>query len=110
LIWLAQTGQGHFTDSGASVFWLMFAGPVTVIPMALFAWAARRMPLSTMGFLQFLAPTIVFVIGVSQGEPFNWLRGLSFAFIWMGVLVFIIAALARARAARRAALETAEPV
>lgn len=110
LIWLAQTGQGHFTDSASSMFWLVFAGPVTVIPMALFAWAARRMPLSTMGFLQFLAPTIVFVIGVSQGEPFGWLRGLSFGFIWLGVAVFVIAAVTRARAARRAARDAAEPV
>lgn len=110
LIWLGQTGQGHFTDSAASVFWLVFAGPVTVIPMALFAWAARRMPLSTMGFLQFLAPTIVFFIGVMQGEPFNWLRGLSFGFIWGGAAVFLIAAMHRARAARRAMKDAAEPV
>lgn len=110
LIWLAQAGQGHFTDSAASVFWLVFAGPVTVIPLALFAWAARRMPLSTMGFLQFLAPTIVFAIGVMQGEPFNWLRGLSFGFIWGGAAVFLIAAMHRARAARRAMKDAAEPV
>lgn len=109
LIWLGQTGQGHFTDSASSMFWLVFAGPVTVIPMALFAWAARRMPLSTMGFLQFLAPTIVFIIGVSQGEPLGWLRGLSFGFIWLGVAVFVVAALTRARAARRAAKDSAGP-
>ena len=108
LAWLAQTGQGHFLDSAASTGWLMLAGPVTVIPMALFAWAARRMPLSSMGFLQFLAPTIVFVIGVIQGEAFGWLRGLSFAFIWAGVAVFLAAAMSRARAARRAARDSAE--
>ena len=64
------------------------------------------MPLSTMGFLQFLAPTIAFVIGVSQGEPFGWLRGVSFAFIWLGAMVYAAAALKRSRAAKVVAVES----
>ena len=74
------------------------------------AWAARRLPLSTMGFLQFLAPTLVFFIGVFQGEPFGWLRGVSFAFIWAGAAVFLWAAVTRARAARAALKDSAEPI
>src|SRR5690606_16584787 len=100
LIWvlaIQADGSGHFLDSAASVFWLLAAGPATVLPLALFAWAARRMPLSTMGFLQFLAPTLVFVIGVAQGEPFGWLRGVSFAFIWIGAMVFAAGAWRRSR-------------
>lgn len=103
LIWvltIEAQGTGHFTDSASSLIWLLIAGPTTVLPLALFAWAARRMPLSTMGFLQFLAPTIAFVIGVSQGEPFGWLRGVSFAFIWAGAAVYAAGALKRSRAAR----------
>ena len=108
LIWvlmLQAQGTSHFTDSPSSLFWLLIAGPTTVLPLALFAWAARRMPLSTMGFLQFLAPTIAFVIGVSQGEPFGWLRGVSFAFIWVGAIVYAAGAVTRSRAARALASE-----
>lgn len=92
VIWIESRGVGHFTDGPASL-WLLVAGPATVFPMVLFAWAARRMPYSTMGFLQFLAPTIVFVIGVLQGEPLGWLRATSFGFIWAGAVVFALGAI-----------------
>lgn len=105
VLMIEANGTGHFTDSPASVMWLLIAGPTTVLPLALFAWAARRMPLSTMGFLQFIAPTIAFVIGVSQGEPFGWLRGVSFAFIWAGAAVYAAGALMRSRAAKAVAPE-----
>jgi chloramphenicol-sensitive protein RarD len=88
LAWLQAHGQGHFLASPAAAATLFVAGPATVIPLALFAWAARRMPLSSMGFLQFLGPTITFFIGVAEGEPFGWLRAVSFLFIWAGAAVF----------------------
>ena len=100
LWFLTSTGQGHFFDSPATAIWLVLAGPITVLPLMLFSWAARRMPLSTMGFLQFLAPTISFFIGVSQGEPFGALRAASFGFIWAGAAVFAVGAWLRLRAAR----------
>ncbi|CAN5366510.1 EamA family transporter RarD [soil metagenome] len=93
VLWIGAHGQGHFGQSTAATLWLLAAGPITVVPMVLFAWAARRMPLSTMGFLQFIAPTIVFVIGVSQGEPFGLLRAVSFGFIWAGAVVYAIGAI-----------------
>ena len=105
VIYLQINGNGHFADSAASVFWLMVAGPLTVLPLVLFSWAARRMPLSTMGFLQFMAPSIAFVIGLIQGEDFGWLRGISFAFIWVGALVYAAGAVKRTRAARVLACE-----
>lgn len=88
VIWSAFHGQGHFGDGPGVTLWLLAAAPLTVAPTAMFAWAARRMPFSTLGFLQFIAPTIVFVIGVSQGEAFGWLRALSFGFIWAGAAVY----------------------
>ena len=54
----------------------------------LFSWSARRIPLSLMGFLQFMGPTIAFAIGVSQGEAFTPLRAVSFVFIWGGAAVY----------------------
>tara|TARA_R110000868_G_scaffold122552_4_gene324900 strand:+ start:2101 stop:3024 length:924 start_codon:yes stop_codon:yes gene_type:complete len=110
LVWLHVHGAGHFGASPDATFWLLMAGPITVGPLVLFAWAARRLPLSMVGFLQFIAPTLSFVIGVVQGEPFTWLRGVSFGFIWLGAAVFLWAALTRARAARAALKSQAGPV
>jgi chloramphenicol-sensitive protein RarD len=110
LIWLQAQGAGVFLDSPNAAFWLAMAGPATVGPLVLFSWAARRLPLTTIGFLQFVAPTISFVIGVSQGEAFTWLRGVSFGFIWLGAAVFLWAAWRRARLARKALESQAEPV
>ncbi|MNE41024.1 hypothetical protein D3C80_1350730 [compost metagenome] len=103
VVFIEATGQGHFAASPAAAFWLLFAGPATVIPLALFAWAARRMPLSSMGFLQFLAPTIVFFIGMIQGETLGPLRIASFAFIWFGAAVFALGALLKVRRAANTA-------
>lgn len=109
IAWLHGTGAGHFTASPEAAFWLFMAGPITVGPLVLFSWAARRLPLSTVGFIQFLAPTISFCIGVMQGEAFTLLRGISFVFIWGGATVFLIAVMQRVRAARRAARDAANP-
>ncbi|WP_421730349.1 EamA family transporter RarD [Brevundimonas sp.] len=109
VLWITSQGQGHFGVSPEASFWLLAGGPVTVIPMVLFAWAARRMPLSTMGFLQFIAPTMVFVFGVMQGEPFGWLRGVSFAFIWAGAAVYAAGALVERRHRNEAALSAVAP-
>lgn len=102
VLWLQKTGVGHFTNGASVALLLMAAGPATVAPLALFAWAARRMPLSTMGFLQFLAPTIQFLIGVALGEAFTPLRALSFGFIWAGVAVFAYGAWQAGKRARLA--------
>jgi chloramphenicol-sensitive protein RarD len=96
---LHATGEGHFGTTAKVTTLLAIAGPATVVPLALFAWSARRMPLSAMGFLQFIAPTIQFLIGVALGEPFTPMRALSFMFIWLGVAVFAYGAWKRARGA-----------
>ncbi|KPF81343.1 permease [Brevundimonas sp. AAP58] len=108
--WLQMAGQGHGFSTPEGFVWALANGPATVLPLALFAFAARRMPLSTMGFIQFLAPTLQFCVGLATGEDFTVLRGVSFAFIWLGAGVFAAAALMRARAARRAAEDAALPV
>jgi len=110
VVWLQASGLGHGFSSLEGFGWALLNGPATVLPLALFAFAARRMPLSTMGFIQFLAPTLQFCVGLATGEHFTVLRGVSFAFIWLGAGVFAAAALMRARAARRAAEDAALPV
>jgi chloramphenicol-sensitive protein RarD len=110
LLWLAQTGQGVAFDDPVHWLWALANGPATVLPLALFAWAARRMPLSTLGFIQFLAPTLQFAVGVWAGEALTPLRVVSFAFIWGGAAVFAAGALWRRRAERRAPAASAEPI
>ncbi len=95
--WLEATGAGHMLSSAPSGLLLLAAGPVTAVPLALFAWATRRMPLSTMGFLQFIAPTLSFVIGAEEGESLTPMRLASFGFIWAGVAIFAWAAWRKTR-------------
>lgn len=97
--WLQQSGGGHAVDGTVPALLALANGPATVIPLVLFAWAARRMPLSTLGFVQFLAPTLQFGIGVAAGEPLTPLRIASFVSIWAGAGVFAWGALKRKRAA-----------
>lgn len=97
IAWLESQGQGHFTAGAAPALWLLACGPMTALPLMMFSWAARRIPFSAMGFLQFIAPSMTFVMGVLQGEPFTPLRGVSFAFIWGGAAVFAFGAWRRSR-------------
>lgn len=88
VIWLEVSGLGHFRVAPATTAWLIVVGPGTAIPLALFAWAARRIPLTVMAFLQFLTPTLSMCIGLAEGEVLNGLRLASFALVWLGMLVF----------------------
>ena len=110
VLWLQHTGAGVAFDNPVNTVWALANGPATVLPLALFAWSARRLPLSTIGFIQFLAPTLQFAVGVWAGEALTPLRVISFAFIWGGAGVFAAAALFRHRAARGALKRSAEPV
>lgn len=107
VFWLQTHGQGHFGQSLGLTGLLISCGLFTVIPLVLFAWAARRIPLSAMGFLQFIAPTMTFVIGVLQGEAFGALRASSFGLIWAGVAVFALGAWRRGRLVMAATAEAA---
>ena len=99
-LWLGEAGHGVFGKTVSATAALTIGGPATVIPLALFAFAARRMPLTALGFLQFIAPTLQFFVGVETGEALTPLRALSFGFIWAGVLVFAVGAYLRARKAK----------
>jgi chloramphenicol-sensitive protein RarD len=102
VLWLQHAGLSHLGASASATAWLLACGPITAVPLVLFSWAARRIPLSTLGFLQFIGPTIAFVIGVVQGESFTPLRAASFVFIWGGAAVFAFAAWRRSRPELRA--------
>jgi len=95
--WLQATGLGHLGANWPATAWLLSCGPFTAVPLVLFSWAARRIPLSSLAFLQFIGPTTGFIIGVAQGEAFTPLRALSFIFIWGGAAVFAYGAWRQSR-------------
>ena len=99
VLWLESHGVGHFFDSPALTVWLLAVGPITAIPLALFSWAARRIPLSFMAFLQFLTPSIALFIGLAEGETLSATRAISFALIWCGALIATFDTFWRTRAA-----------
>ena len=101
-LWLQSTGHGHMAQP-LSGFLLAVAGPATVAPLVTFAWAARRMPLSSLGFIQFISPTTQFILGVAFGEALPPLSLLAFAFIWSGVAVYALTAWRKTRGALRPA-------
>ncbi len=90
LLWLGWQGQGAFAQGDAATnAWLLLAGPVTAVPLLLFAAGARRVTLATLGLLQYLGPTIQFLLGIYlYHEPFDPRRGLGFALIWAGLLLY----------------------
>jgi chloramphenicol-sensitive protein RarD len=96
-LWLEAKGLGNFGASPVATLLLLSVGPVTVIPLVLFAWAARRMPLSTLGFIQFIGPTLQFFVALGMGDRLSTLRAVSFLFVWAGVAVFSWSAFSQAR-------------
>jgi chloramphenicol-sensitive protein RarD len=89
VLWLAHSGGGLFGHALGPSLLMSLVGPVTVAPLALFAWSTRRLPFAIVGFLQYISPTVGFAIGVWAGEPLTAPRLLSFVFIWAGVATFV---------------------
>ena len=110
MIWLQVSHQAHFVNYGAGhAALLMLAGPVTAIPLLLFAAASQRLPLVTLGLLFYLNPALQMVWGVLIGhEPMPLGRWLGFALIWLALVVFTADALWRARRNSQQALRTVE--
>ncbi len=91
LWWLMAHEGGVFSQPLVMTLLLMLSGVVTSVPLALFGHAARRMSLTALGFLQYLAPTCVFLLGVFlYDEPMDGPRLTAFLFIWAGLAAFSI--------------------
>jgi chloramphenicol-sensitive protein RarD len=103
--WYGSGPQGSaFGQDAFLSLAIIFSGVVTAVPLLLFAIAARRMDYSALGFIQYLAPTIVFILGLTVfRQPLEPTKLLSFVLIWIAVAIFVTDLLARRRAARRAA-------
>ena len=89
LMWLRQTGQLSFSfDNPSMMGLLLLAGPITVLPLLAFAFAARRLKLSTLGILQYVGPTGQFLCALYYGETFTAAHAICFTLIWIGVIIF----------------------
>jgi chloramphenicol-sensitive protein RarD len=90
LFYQGASGQGAFTQYGTLVtLLLILAGPVTSIPLIMFGYAARTIPLSMLGFIQYIAPTLQFLLGVFvYNEPFPTSRLVGFSMIWLALLFY----------------------
>jgi chloramphenicol-sensitive protein RarD len=92
--WLALAGQPVMGFTAGESTLLLLAGIVSTTPLLLFTAAARRLPYSTLGMLQFLAPTAQFLIAVLlYGERFTAAHGIAFAAIWTALVLYVIAML-----------------
>ena len=99
--WYAMTPAGSsFGQDSFLSFAIILGGVLTAVPLLLFAVAARRMDYSTLGFTQFLAPSIVFILGLTVFErPLLPAQLASFAFIWTAIGIFVWDLLSKRRKA-----------
>jgi len=90
LAFMEGQGQGAFLHSTPVANLLMVgAGLVTIVPLLMFASAAQRIPLSTVGILQYITPTIQFILGVFlYHEPFNLSLLIGFSIVWLALIIF----------------------
>jgi chloramphenicol-sensitive protein RarD len=105
ILWLQAHGASALFHQGIGIdLLLMGAGVATASPLIGFAFGARRLQLTTLGLLQYLAPTIAFLLGVFvYKEPFNAGHLLTFALIWSGLALYTVESILTMRAHRRLA-------
>lgn len=108
LLWMATGQRTALGGDMATALLLIGAGPITAVPLMMFAYAARRLELTTIGLMQYVAPTMIFLLGVfAYHEPLSMPQLIAFALIWAGVAVYAADGI---RQARRRALAQADPV
>ena len=100
IVWIEATGQGHFlAGSGRDTLFLLAAGPITAIPLLLYGFGAKMLRISTIGLMQYVAPTMIALIAVLVfGEPFGLDRLVAFGLIWLALALYTWSALFRRKA------------
>jgi chloramphenicol-sensitive protein RarD len=90
LAWWTLRGSGAMAQGDLALdAWLVIGGPLTALPLLLFAASARRLPLATVGLLQYLSPTIQLALAVWVfHEPFDRARLLGFGLIWAALALY----------------------
>jgi len=103
-IWLQATGASHFVPSQPRDMLLLLAcGPATAVPLLLYGFGAKLLKLSTIGIMQYIAPTGIFLIAVfAFGEPFGMVRLAAFGLIWVALAIYTWSMFSQARDRRAA--------
>lgn len=90
-LWYIWQQQQMSFGINSSSLWLIFSGAVTAVPLILFSAGAKRIPLSLTGFIQYVGPTLMFILGIFVfKEPFDVDQLITFVFIWLGIIVYSI--------------------
>lgn len=98
MAWLASNDALIFGDAPGLTALLVLAGAVTAVPLLLFAGAARRLPYSTLGLLQYLAPTLQFLLAITVfGESMTTAHIVCFALIWSGLALYVLSSVRKPR-------------
>lgn len=100
-LWLGARGEGHFlAGEPADTLLLLGCGVVTAVPLILYAYGAKGLRLSTIGMLQYVAPTMIFLVAVFVfGEPFGTARMIAFPMIWAALALYTLSLVRQAPAA-----------
>jgi chloramphenicol-sensitive protein RarD len=90
ILWLSATGASNFANHGAGhAVLLVTTGLVTAVPLICFGGAAIRVSLTTIGLLQYLAPILQFILGVTLlDESMTTMRWVGFALVWVALVIF----------------------
>ncbi len=90
MVWLIVNDALSFGNTGnLDIFLLMCAGPATAVPLILYANGAKRLRLSTIGMMQYIAPTMIFLIGIFIfGEELKQPQVIAFILIWIGLALY----------------------
>ena len=101
IVWATMTGSGHFFNGvNFDTGMLLGAGIVTAVPLMIYANGAKLLRLSTIGILQYIAPTMIFLIAVFVfDEPFGRAKMIAFPMIWAALIIYTVSMVRQARAA-----------
>ena len=95
VIWTMVSGQSHFLVTGAKdTLLLLGAGVATAVPLILYGNGAKLLRMTTIGILQFLSPTLIFIMAIMLfNEPFGRGEMLAFPMIWLALVIYVVAML-----------------
>lgn len=102
MAWTFVNGQSHFASGSAPDTWLLLsAGLVTALPLIIYATGAKLLRLSTIGILQYIAPTMIFLTAVFIfDEPFRTARMIAFPMIWTALVIYTVSLIRQSRRKR----------
>ncbi|WP_425350603.1 EamA family transporter RarD [Phyllobacterium sophorae] len=105
IFWTVSQGTSHFFNGNAhDIGLLLFAGPATAVPLILYAFGAKLLRYTTIGLMQYIAPTIVFLSAIFVfGEPFSHIQFIAFALIWSALAIYTWSMLHESRKIRATA-------